>query len=97
MDFLVEQLSDLMEENHSALVFSQFTPFLDILGKALDQKNIRYLRINGSTQVMKQKALVKEFQEGPGPSFFLLNLMAGEQDRSNEQGDHHGAPDASYH
>ena len=79
MDFLIEQLQELMDENHSALVFSQFTSFLDILGKELSRNGIGYLRLDGSTAAGKRKNLVKEFQEGTGPSVFLLSLKAGGQ------------------
>ena len=36
VDFLVEQLPELVAEGHSALVFSQFTGFLGILRSHLD-------------------------------------------------------------
>ncbi|MFQ5456581.1 MAG: SNF2-related protein, partial [Nitrospirota bacterium] len=35
IDFLIYKVKELMEEGHSALVFSQFTSFLDILEKEL--------------------------------------------------------------
>ncbi len=79
MDFLVEQLQELMDENHSTLVFSQFTSVLDILGNVLDTGGIGYLRLDGSTPVAKRKTLVKQFQTSEGPSVFLLSLKAGGQ------------------
>jgi len=78
-DFLIGQLRELIEENHGALVFSQFTSFLDIVGEALAGSGIDYLRLDGSTAASKRKALVKEFQTGDGPSVFLLSLKAGGQ------------------
>lgn len=79
IDFLIEQLRELMDENHSTLVFSQFTFFLDILGDALDQNGIGYIRLDGSTPINKRKILVKQFQSSECPSVFLLSLKAGGQ------------------
>lgn len=79
MDFLIAQLRELMDENHSTLVFSQFTSVLDILGEALDRGGIHYFRLDGSTPTTKRKTLVKQFQSSEGPSVFLLSLKAGGQ------------------
>ena len=77
--FLIESLEELLEENHSALVFSQFTSFLDVLEEDLKKHGISYLRLDGSTRVGKRKKLVETFQHGEGPSVFLLSLKAGGQ------------------
>jgi non-specific serine/threonine protein kinase len=77
--FLVQQLQELMEAGHSALVFSQFTSFLDILEPALKSAEIPFLRLDGATAVRKRKALVQGFQEGDRPAAFLLSLKAGGQ------------------
>ncbi len=77
--FLIESLRELLEENHSALVFSQFTSFLDVLEPDLVKHNIGFLRLDGSTQVKKRKKLIESFQNGDGPSVFLLSLKAGGQ------------------
>ncbi|MBI5847697.1 MAG: DEAD/DEAH box helicase [Nitrospirae bacterium] len=77
--FLIESLRELLEENHSALVFSQFTSFLDLLEPDLRKHNINFLRLDGSTQVKKRKKLIETFQGGDGPSVFLLSLKAGGQ------------------
>ncbi len=77
--FLIESLRELLEENHSALVFSQFTSFLDVLEPDLRKHNIHFLRLDGSTQVKKRKKLIESFQGGDGPSVFLLSLKAGGQ------------------
>jgi non-specific serine/threonine protein kinase len=79
IDFLIEDLKELLEENHSALVFSQFTSFLDVLEHDLKKHGIGFLRLDGSTQVKKRKNLIEEFQSGEGPSVFLLSLRAGGQ------------------
>jgi non-specific serine/threonine protein kinase len=77
--FLIESLKELLEEDHAALVFSQFTSFLDVLEEDLKRHGIRYLRLDGSTPVVKRKKLIETFQQGEGPSVFLLSLKAGGQ------------------
>lgn len=79
IDFLINKLQELQDENHSALVFSQFTSFLDILEEDLKKNGMKYLRLDGSTPVGKRKKLVEEFQSETGPSIFLLSLKAGGQ------------------
>lgn len=75
--FLIENLRELLDEGHSALVFSQFTSFLDVLEPDLRDAEIGYLRLDGSTPVGKRKTLVNSFQSGEGPPVFLLSLKAG--------------------
>lgn len=79
VEFLVQKIQELRDEGHSALVFSQFTSFLDIVGKGLAGEGIPFLRLDGSTPVAARKRLVKEFQSSAGPSLFLLSLKAGGQ------------------
>jgi non-specific serine/threonine protein kinase len=79
IDFLVENLKELQAEGHGALVFSQFTSFLDLLEPDLRKHGISFLRLDGSTQVGKRKKLVETFQGGEGPAVFLLSLKAGGQ------------------
>jgi superfamily II DNA or RNA helicase len=77
--FLIQSLKELLEEDHSALVFSQFTSFLDLLGEDLEKHDIGFLRLDGSTPVVKRKKLIETFQRAEGPSVFLLSLKAGGQ------------------
>ncbi len=77
LEFLVEQLRELRDEGHSALVFSQFTGYLDHIEKGLQQQELDYLRLDGSTPVPKRKKLVQQFQDSEEPSVFLISLKAG--------------------
>lgn len=77
--FLMEKLSVLLDEGHSALVFSQFTDFLDLVQEACDRHAIPYHRLDGSTALTARKARVKAFQNGERPGVFLLSLKAGGQ------------------
>jgi len=73
---LLELLSDVIEGNNRALVFSQFTSFLSIVREALDQEGIEYLYIDGSTPVNQRTILVNRFQKGECP-VFVISLKAG--------------------
>ncbi|HDH05804.1 MAG TPA: DEAD/DEAH box helicase [Nitrospirae bacterium] len=79
IDFLIAKLKELQDEEHSALVFSQFTSFLDILEKDLGKNRMDFLRLDGSTPVGKRKNLIEKFQSEKGPAVFLLSLKAGGQ------------------
>ena len=79
IDFLIAQLKELQDEDHSSLVFSQFTSFLDILEKDLGKNRMDFLRLDGSTPVGKRKKLIEKFQSEKGPAVFLLSLKAGGQ------------------
>ncbi len=77
LEALGDQLLELRDEGHSALVFSQFTGFLDIVQEGLKKRGLETLRLDGSTPVPKRKDLVKSFQESQGPRVFLISLKAG--------------------
>jgi non-specific serine/threonine protein kinase len=69
----------LLDEGHSALIFSQFTGFLDLVQEACDRHTIPYHRLDGSTAPTARKTRVKAFQGGDQPAAFLLSLKAGGQ------------------
>ncbi len=79
VEFLKDKLEELFSESHSALVFSQFTSFLDVVEAELRVKGIPLLRLDGSTPVVKRKEIVGAFQGSAAPSVFLLSLKAGGQ------------------
>ena len=77
LEFLTEQLAELRDEGHSALVFSQFTGYLDIIEKGLLAHGFACLRLDGSTPVPQRKKLVQTFQNSTDPTIFLISLKAG--------------------
>ena len=77
LDFLAEQLDELRDEGHSALVFSQFTGYLDLIEKGLKGQGFNCLRLDGSTPVQQRKKLVEAFQNSLEPAVFLISLKAG--------------------
>jgi superfamily II DNA or RNA helicase len=79
LSFLVERLQVLLEEGHSALVFSQFTSFLDLVEEACVRQAVPYQRLDGATALQARKTRVTAFQTGERPGVFLLSLKAGGQ------------------
>jgi len=75
MEFLLPQLAEIMEEGHKALIFSQFTSFLSIVKKQLDECGHRYLYLDGKTK--DREKLVRAFQEDNEAPLFLISLRAG--------------------
>ena len=75
LEALVEHLSSLAAEGHRALVFSQWTSFLDLVEPALANAGIASCRLDGSTR--DRQAVVDRFQAPDGPPAFLLSLKAG--------------------
>ncbi len=75
LDVLLQQLNEVLEEGHKALVFSQFTRLLGIVRRKLDQDDVRYEYLDGSTR--DRQAHVDRFQNDPGCRLFLISLKAG--------------------
>ena len=75
LDALVPQLEEVFEEGHKALVFSQFTSFLDILRRRLDERGIPYEYLDGKTR--DRQGRVERFQNDPACKLFLISLKAG--------------------
>ncbi|HEX7896801.1 MAG TPA: DEAD/DEAH box helicase [Planctomycetota bacterium] len=75
LDALMDQLHEVAEEGHKALVFSQFTSFLDIVRGRMSAENLTYEYLDGQTR--DREARVKRFQEDAACPFFLISLKAG--------------------
>ncbi len=69
-------VTELIENNHKTLVFSQFTSHLALIKEYLDRQNIAYQYLDGSTPQSKRKKAVEAFQRGEG-DLFLISLKAG--------------------
>ena len=75
LDLLLDHLSDVVEEGHKALVFSQFTSLLAIVRRRLDAAGIVYEYLDGATQDRQQR--VERFQNDAHCPLFLISLKAG--------------------
>ena len=74
VDALVEQLDDVVGGGHRALVFSQFTGFLEVVRSRLDVAGIDYCYLDGKTR--NRSAVIERFKGGSVP-VFLISLKAG--------------------
>jgi SNF2 family DNA or RNA helicase len=75
LDTLLAQLDQVLDENHKALVFSQFTSLLAIVRNRLDNAKIPYTYLDGRTR--DRQAPVDQFQNDPNVKLFLISLKAG--------------------
>lgn len=75
LDMLMEQLREVLEEGHKALVFSQFTSLLSIVGGRLDRQGTTYEYLDGKTK--DRQAAVERFQNDASCQLFLISLKAG--------------------
>lgn len=74
LDELMERLVEVAAEGHRALVFSQFTSFLDLAAERLDAAGLAYAHLDGSTA--RRGDVVEGFRAGDAP-VFLISLKAG--------------------
>lgn len=76
LEALSKLLSDLKSAGHRALVFSQFTDYLAIVRRLLDEKGWPCCYLDGTTPIAERARAVAAFQAGEG-DFFLISLKAG--------------------
>ena len=72
---LKDKLKTILLEDHKALIFSQWTSFLDIIATELAAEGIEFLRLDGSTT--NRQELVDKFQDENGPKIMIMSLKAG--------------------
>lgn len=73
---LLEVLEDVRGSGGRALVFSEFTSYLDRVGMALAEHSIESLRLDGATPAKERARLVSEWQSGK-QLVFLISRKAG--------------------
>lgn len=73
-EYLVERLPELLAGGHRVLVFSQFTGYLKSITRALGEKGIDHLYLDGSTR--NRAEVIEAFRSGAAP-VFLISLKAG--------------------
>lgn len=75
---LCKLLKDIIENRkEKVLVFSLFTQMLDILELVLSTLGIKFLRLDGSTQVNDRQALIDKFHDDDTVPVFILSTKAG--------------------
>jgi SNF2 family DNA or RNA helicase len=75
LDSLLEQLREVLDAGHKALVFSQFTSLLKIVRDRLDGEGVVYEYLDGKTR--NRQACVERFQNDADCKLFLVSLKAG--------------------
>ena len=75
LEALLAQLSEVLEEGHKALVFSQFTSLLKIVRERVDRLGISYEYLDGATRDRQKR--VESFQNKEDCRLFLVSLKAG--------------------
>ncbi len=75
LDLLLPRLLETLDEGHKALVFSQFTSFLSLLRRRLDERGVTYEYLDGRTKDRQER--VERFQNDGSCGLFLISLKAG--------------------
>ena len=75
LETLYARLEEAVADGHKALVFSQWTSFLDRVEPGLRTRGIEWERLDGSTR--DRGTVVDHFQSDDGPPVMLLSLRAG--------------------
>ncbi|KAF2164518.1 hypothetical protein M409DRAFT_25395 [Zasmidium cellare ATCC 36951] len=71
---LVKQYAD---NGDRVLVFSQFTTLMDILEAVLETLQIKFMRLDGTTQIQERQDMIDKFTEDTSITVFMLSTRAG--------------------
>ena len=85
IDTLLAQLREVTGGEHRALVFSQFTGFLNKVRARLEADGLRYCYLDGGTR--DRAGVVRKFRAGAAP-VFLISLKAGGAGLNLVEADH---------
>lgn len=75
LELLMEQLQEVIVNNHKALVFVNYLAAIELIGEALDEQGIDYVSMTGSTK--DRQRLVDRFQKDTNCKVFLMTLKTG--------------------
>jgi SNF2 family DNA or RNA helicase len=74
-DMLLDLLQTLVESKHKTVIFSQYTRMLQIMKEDFELRGIKFSYLDGSSK--NRLEVVKQFNEDPSISVFLVSLKAG--------------------
>ncbi len=74
LDALMEIVEEIAADGHRTLVFSQFTRFLTLARRRIEDAGIEHCYLDGETR--KREQVIEEFRSGTAP-VFLISLKAG--------------------
>lgn len=72
---IFDRLEELRDTDHKVLLFSEFTSFLDVIAKEMENRGWTYDLLTGQSR--DRETIVKHFQQTPSCQFFLVSLKAG--------------------
>lgn len=75
LDAVTRMIMSAIREDHKILVFSQFVKHLSIISDFLEENNISFAYLDGSTK--DRQAQVESFQNDDNIKIFLISLKAG--------------------
>ena len=75
LETLLEQVDEVLDGGHKALVFSQFVRLLDIVKQRLERRKTTFEYLDGKTR--DRKSRIDRFQTDPDCRLFLISLKAG--------------------
>ena len=64
----------MIDAGKKLVVFARFRPEIDLIGKLLDKKKIRYGSIYGDIKLENRGDIVKDFQTNPATKVFLAQI-----------------------
>ncbi len=74
-EMLLDLLGSLIESKHKTVVFSQYTKMLAIMKQDLQKMGAKFAYLDGSSK--NRLNIVKQFNEDPDTSIFLVSLKVG--------------------
>ncbi|GBG25160.1 DNA repair protein RAD5 [Hondaea fermentalgiana] len=76
---IIEDLLALRRQNPSlkALVFSQFTKYLDLIEHAIIRYGFKVVRLDGTMSQAEREVSLERFRDDPSVNIFLISLRAG--------------------
>eukprot|EP00057_Strongylocentrotus_purpuratus_P034544 XP_795650.4 PREDICTED: DNA helicase INO80 [Strongylocentrotus purpuratus] len=77
MHVLDDLLSQLKDQGHRVLIYSQMTRMIDILEEFLWHRKHTYMRLDGSSKISDRRDMVAGFQSRTDIFVFLLSTRAG--------------------
>ena len=79
LEALREEIAKMKARDSSAkaIIFSQFTNFLDLIRFRLQSTIVRCLKLDGSMSLAHRDAAIEEFTHSPDVDVFLMSLKAG--------------------
>ncbi|MEM7351950.1 MAG: SNF2-related protein [Acidobacteriota bacterium] len=75
LETLFSQVSEVLDEGHKLIIFSQFTKLLGFVQKHLQEQQVEYAYLDGQTR--NRGEVVERFQTDPNCNLFLVSLKAG--------------------